>query len=160
MEKNEIREALEHDGHLFDNAIVRHSFTPYLRDYDVVVETTTRSQYLYRFSHCPFAQVTTSVGDAVWRESWDDVFTDYLRWLKAGEPDGYVWGICESEAYPGAKYLEDSELAQEWTSRLGKLMHEVLIETNGYNIRLLFHDLSVKELSAGDPEWVARPPMS
>jgi hypothetical protein len=160
VDKNDIREALEHDGHLFDSGIVRHSFTPYLRDYDVVVETPGRSQYLYRFSHCPFAQVTTRVGDKVWRQSWDDIFTDYSRWLKAGQPDGYVWGICESLAYPGAKYLQDSSVAQEWMSRLGKIMHEVLIETNGHDIRLVFHDLSVKELGEGDPEWVKRPPVT
>ena len=65
--------------------------------------------------------------------------------LKRAFLDGYVWGVCESTVYPGAKYITDSRLAQEWTSRLGKLMHEVLIETNGHNFHLVFHDLSVRE---------------
>lgn len=156
VESSEMQEALER-GPLFDSAIIRHGFTPYLRDYDIVIYHGRGLEYLYRFSHCPFAEVTTAVAGKDWKSSWDDVFTDYSEWLKSGSPDGYVWGICESEVYPGAKYIRDSILAQEWTSKLGNQMHEVLIETNAYNIRLVFHDLSVKELLETDPEWLKQP---
>ncbi|HLZ50048.1 MAG TPA: hypothetical protein VKP61_04815 [Candidatus Acidoferrum sp.] len=153
MKSSEIREELER-GQLFDGAIVRHGFTPYLRDYDIVAYFAKGPEYLYRFSHCPIAEVTTAVPDDVWQRSWGDDFIDYSEWLKSGEPAGYVWGVCESTVYPGAKYIADSRLAQEWTSRLGKQMHEVLIITNGHNLHLVFHDLSVKKLKETDPEWV------
>jgi hypothetical protein len=153
VNSHEIKEALER-GQLFDSAIVRHGFTPYLRDYDIVAYFGPGPQHLHRFSHCPLAEVTTAVPDDVWRRSWGDNFIDYSEWLKSGEPVGYVWGVCESTAYPGAKYITDSGLAREWTSRLGKPMHEVLIKTNGHNFRLLFHDLGIKELKQTDPEWV------
>jgi len=159
VEIGEIQELLER-GPLFDNAIGRHGFTSYLRDYDVVVFFGQGQEYLYRFSHCPFVEVITAVGDNVWQRSWDDNFISYSAWLKSGEPDGYVWGICESAAYPGAKYIRDSSFAREWASRLGKPMHEVAIETNGHNIRLVFHDLSVKELKESDLEWVKQTPQT
>lgn len=154
MTPEQIREALSTDGLLFDTAISRHGFTPYMRDYEVVVVVPRGSQHVFRFSHCPFVEVFTGVRDEVWRHSWDDVFTDYSAWEAAGQPAGYVWGVCDSLAFPGPTYLEDSKLAEEWTSRLGKLMHEVLIQTNGHNIRVVFHDLHITELREGDADWV------
>jgi hypothetical protein len=83
-----------------------------MRDYEVVVVVPRGSQYVFRFSHCPFVEVITGVRDEVWRYSWDDVFTDYSAWEAAGQPKGYVWGVCDSSAYPGPTYLEDSKLAE------------------------------------------------
>ncbi|HEV2170037.1 MAG TPA: hypothetical protein VGR40_03765, partial [Candidatus Binatus sp.] len=125
----------------------------FLRDYDVVAYTNGH-QFLYRFTHCTSAWITTAVADQGWFKSWDNVFTDYASWERAGAPDGYVWGVCYSIAYPGAKYVEDSELASEWSRRLGQQMHEVRIETNGHDIGLIFHDLDVRELKESDEEWV------
>jgi hypothetical protein len=151
MTNDEMRKALQEP--LFDSAIVRHGFAVFLRDYDVVAEVNKR-QFLYRFSHCTSATVTTAVAASVWLESWADIYTNYAAWVRAGGPDGYVWGVCYSLAYPGAAYVENSAVAQEWAVRLGKPMHEVLIETNGHNLRLIFHDLSVRELKDGDEEWI------
>jgi len=61
--------------------------------------------------------------------------------------------MCEL-AYPGATYIDDSAKAKQWSNRLGKPMHEVLIETNGHSLDLVFHDLIVRELHPGDKEWV------
>jgi hypothetical protein len=115
---SEIQEALER-GNLFDAAIVRHGFTPYLRDYDLIAYFGRGPEDLYRFSHCPLVEISTAVPDDVWKHSWSDNFIDYSEWLKSGAPDGYVWGICESTVYPGAKYFADSKLAREWMSRWG-----------------------------------------
>lgn len=138
---------------LFDSNIIKHGFAPFLRDYDVIAKIN-ESQFLYRFSHCTSATITTAVGDDVWRQSWTDVYTDYSAWERAGHPEGYVWGVGCSLVYPGAKYIENSVLAREWAERLGKPMHEVRIETNGHNFDLIFHDLSVRELRQGEEEWV------
>jgi hypothetical protein len=145
---DEIRECLER-GPLFDGYIVKHGFVPFLRDYDLVVVAVAspprRPQYLYRFSHVPFATVTTAVSDEVWRKSWADDYTNFQTWQRVGSPPGYVWGVCYSVAYPGAKCVEDSILAREWSSRLGKPMHEVQIKTNGHDLTLIFHDLNMEE---------------
>lgn len=87
---------------LFDSAIVEHRFTPYMRDYDVIVETTAAApdgsgsypegRYQFRFTHCVFAKITSTVVDVTWACSWGDQFTDYDAWEESGEPEGYVWG--------------------------------------------------------------------
>ena len=73
MNKDEIEKAL-YDV-FFDSAIVRHGFASFLRDYDVLIEINGR-QFLFRFTHCVSAVIKTSVGEAAWKESWDDVFTN------------------------------------------------------------------------------------
>ena len=97
------------------------------------------------------------MADNGWRESWEDIYTDYAAWERADAPNGYVWGVCYQTAYPGAMYIENSQLASEWSRKLGKTMHEVRIETNGHDIGLIFHDLIVRELNERDEEWVKDP---
>jgi hypothetical protein len=92
------------------------------------------------------------VKDSLWRDSWGDIYIDYSAWQGSGSPAGYVWGVRYSVAYPGAKYVEDSVAAREWETRFGKPMHEVRIETNGHNIQLIFHDLSVEDIGPADEE--------
>ena len=157
---SEIREKL-HEDLLFDSAIVEHHFTPYLRDYDVIIDVPAarpdgrgsyiEGRYRYRFTHCPVVQVTTAVRDDVWRESWADLFTDAAAYEEAGTPDGYFWGVCYSDAYPGLTYVEDSTLVQGWSARFGQPMHEVRIETNGHNLSIVFHDVEVRRIAQGSP---------
>lgn len=157
MTIEEMKKALQEP--LFDSLIVRHGFAPFLRDYDLVAYIKER-QFLYRFSHCTAAWVTTAVADRVWRKSWDDIYTNRAAWELASAPDGYVWATCFSDAYPGATYVENSELAREWSVKLDKQMHEVRIETNVHDIGLIFHDLHVRELQESDSEWVKESPRS
>jgi hypothetical protein len=126
-----------------------------MRDYDLAIDVPAavsggRSPYIegcyrYRFTHCVVANVTTMVSDSIWKRSWDERFIDYSVWQAAGSPDGYVWGVCWAVAYPGLRYVETSLDAQEWTERLGRLMHEVVIETNTYELRLIFHDVDIQK---------------
>ena len=67
-------------------------------------------------------------------------------------PEGYVWGVGWSEAYPGLKYVQGSPLAQEWSDKLGKSMHQIRIETNAYNLFLVFHDVSIRKIQQGNPD--------
>jgi hypothetical protein len=145
---------------LFDNAIVEHGFTEYMRDYDVVVDAMAplpngsgsyvEGRYRLRFTHCVQACSTSSLSDDTWRVSLEDLFTDYNAWLSAGEPAGYVWGVKSMDAYPGATYIRNSVLAADWSRRLGQSMHEVRIQTNAHNLQLIFHDLKVYRIASGD----------
>lgn len=92
------------------------------------------------------------MSDESWRLSWTDEYTHYRAWEQAGEPAGYVWGVEYMVAYPGLTYIANSTLAQEWSQRLGKLLHEVLIETNGHNIRLVFYDVVITKIAQGHPD--------
>jgi hypothetical protein len=83
---DEIKKALEHP--LFDSFIIRHGFASFVRDYDVVAYIKGH-QFLYRFTHCISAWVTTAVADHVWQKSWADFLTDYnTAHQHAGAPDG------------------------------------------------------------------------
>jgi hypothetical protein len=134
---------------MFDTAILRHGFTPFMRDYQVLTEVSwerLKGQFLYRFTHCPVAQVETRVRDDVWRSSWGDEFTEYSAWQAAGEPEGFVWGVEHSVAYPGLKLEKRSSLAAQWSKRLGREMHDVTVETEAFHLRLVFHDLVVRKV--------------
>ena len=149
-----IREKLRADL-LFDQAIVAHGFAPCLRDYNLfadVLESAPGEEPTrlarWRFTHCPLAATATALSDRVWRESWDDGLTDATR-AEAAESPGYVWGVRWANAYPGMEYVEDSPLAAEWSARLGRAMHEVRVETNVRELRLVFHDVSVTRVPDG-----------
>ncbi len=158
---NIIKEKLE-SGPLFDCFINEFHFTPYMRDYDILFDMPAfapgknrsyiHSRWRYRFTHCVMAQVTTNVADANWRVSWTDEFTNFEAWTQAGKPEGFVWGSCWSEAYPGLTYVDDSNAAQEWSERLNQPMHEVTIETNVQTFRLIFHDVIIQQVATGNPD--------
>jgi hypothetical protein len=160
-----VRQKLE-AGPMFDSNIIEHHFALYMRDYNVLVETYTAvptqqssdadDRYLYRFTHCVMAYCSTVIQDETWRVSWDNVFTEYERWRQADEPPGFVWGVNYATAYPGLRYIDDSALAQRWTERLQRPMHEVVIETNVYNLQLVFHDVDIHKVTEGQPSAILR----
>jgi hypothetical protein len=157
----DLKHVLENDDLFFDNAIVSHGYAPYMRDYDIIAEVVApvpgaeenyiEGRYRYRFTHCPEVSITTAVSEKAWRESWDDTFTDLTAWRNAGEPDGFVWGVCWADAYPGMFYVDDSQTAISWSRRLGREMHEVRVETNAFTIRLVCHELRRYKMAEGDP---------
>ena len=146
---------------IFDSAILSHGFTPYMRDYDLIIEVPgvrpdgtgsyIEGRYRYRFTHCIEAAVRSNVRPEVWRESWGDEFIDYTAWQEAGEPAGFLWAVEWAGAYPGVEYVPDLEGASSWSEAVGKPMHGIRIETNAYAIDLVCHDLAVTRLAAGDP---------
>lgn len=97
------------------------------------------------------AQVTTNVADETYSQSWGEEFTDFEVWEQSGKPDGYVWGACWSNAYPGLTYIDSSPEAQQWSERLKHPMHEVTIETNCQMFRLIFHDVHIQQVATGNP---------
>jgi hypothetical protein len=143
------------ENYLLDVAILSHGFAPHMRDYDVLIEAMwgekewgdARGRYLCRFSHCPEAHCVTVLNGAAWRQSWADTFIDYAEWEKNGTPEGFVWGVCWSMAYPGMRYVDNSELAAKWSKEFEMEMHEAEIETNAFTLRLIFHDFTITKIS-------------
>lgn len=83
MEAATLQQALDD---IFDQAIVYHAFTDYLRDYEVIVHAVADPRtgippaYLrYLFRNCVQADVETAVGAEAWRRSLDDRLIDYAR---------------------------------------------------------------------------------
>jgi hypothetical protein len=143
----DIRDRL---AQLFDLPILRHGIAPYQRDYIIEAElggqSKHRGHYVFTFTHCVVANLSTTVRDDAWRESWDDLFIDYARWDQAGAPAGFVWGANWSMAYPGPTYVEGSTLAKEWSARFDHPMHEAVIETEAFKLQLVFHDLRAERI--------------
>jgi len=145
----------------FDSAIVHHGFSSYLRDYDFIVEVPAlrpdgagswiEGRYRYRFTHCVEASSHTALSAETWKASWTDEFTDYNEWERVGNPEGFVWGTEWANAYPGVKRIQPSEVSETWAQQLGQPMHEILIETNAYAVRLVCHAVRVDQLAAADP---------
>ena len=147
---------------VFDQAIVFHGFSDYMRDYEIVVHATADPRtgiapehLLYTFKHCVRATVTSAVPPEVWVRSLDERLIDDEQGV---DLDGYVWGVKSQVLYPGMKLPVQSAEAARWSADLGLLFHEAAIETNGHDISLVFSDLSVRQVEPGyAPFTVPRP---
>jgi len=147
MEADQVK-ALLGQYNIFDQSIVEHGFTQYMRDYRVVAEIYGRrsanaevsvlERYVMLFSGCVEVAYVMKV-----QLDLDDMFIDYKRYQAAGSPDGFVWAVNAAEAYPGPTYVDDSERAAVWKGKVHLPMHELSIETNVYELRLVFAELSV-----------------
>ena len=149
---------------VLDQAVVFRGFADYMRDYDVDIYATAdplkgiEPEHLrYRFTHCVRATATSAVRPDVWSRSLADEFTDYEEWLRAGEPDGYVWGVKWQGLYPGMRPMSPTDETRQWSERLGLPFQEVLIETNGHNLALAFSDLWVSTVSPDTAPFVVPP---
>jgi hypothetical protein len=142
---------------VFDNALRFHAYKPYMRDYELIVEVhvgpAEPGTYSYLFRYCVEAHIRTSVADHVYRQSLDDRLTEYDS---GKDLDGYVWGVNWSLLYPGWTLHLPSERAARWTERVGVECHEVQIESNAYDITLIFADLLVTKLSDGIDSGINR----
>jgi len=133
-----------------DFAVLAHGWAKHGRDYIIVVENSLGGdpgQHEITLTHCVRVEYETRVRDEVFQRSWSDEFTDYKRWQDAGEPDGYVWGTNWSNAYPGLVIVRNSEVADEWSARLNKAMHEITLETDRFFMRLVFHSVQSRKLN-------------
>ena len=149
------------DNDLLDAALIFHSFTPYMRDYELIVRfagSTDTVSYLFKF--CVEANVKTTVRDDAYKKSLDDRLIDYRTGV---DLDGYVWGVCWSELYPGWTLVKPSETTRRWTDRIGIDFHEVFIEGDAVSLQLMFSELAVRTLEPRqhwcehiDPSYSAR----
>jgi hypothetical protein len=138
------------DG-ISDQALVRHGFTAYMRDYELMVyrPSDPRSgippdQLRYLFRHCVVADVRSALRPETWRCSFDDRLTDHSTGV---DLDGFVWGVNWQSLYPGATLIPDSDRARHWSETLGIDFHEVRIEANAHDLTLVFSDLQVTQIS-------------
>ncbi|WP_369374454.1 hypothetical protein AB1046_08955 [Promicromonospora sp. Populi] len=141
---------------ILDQALIFHGFADHMRDYDLYVYATadprtgiSPEHLRYRFTHCVRATVTTAVRHDSWAVSLGDEFTDFSEWERAGEPDGYVWGVRWQALYPGIRLLPESTEAGHWSSELGVPFHTARVETNAHDIELVFSDLRIDQIATG-----------
>jgi hypothetical protein len=146
----------------FDQSLVFHGFTDYMRDYEMVIELSADPKtgiptefYRYVFVNCVQANVSTALPPETWARSLDERLIDYES---GSDVDGYVWGVKWQALYPGFTLVTDSQTASLWSSKVGIAFHEARVEMNGHNLDLVFSDLRVEKVAAGyvpfavDPE--------
>ena len=159
MDESELAQRLDE---VFDQGVVFHAFTDYMRDYELIVHCTadpstdiapTYQRYLFKL--CVDATVHTTLTPEIWAASLDERLIDYATGV---DLDGYVWGVKWHVLYPGARVVTDSSLAAEWSRALGIGFHEVEIETNAHKIRLVFSELTVGQLDPGYQPLQLGPP--
>jgi len=126
--------------------VVRHGYEAHGRDYAFVLGLASGLCEV-TFTHVVELAYETRVRDELWPLSWDDIFTDYEQWRRAGEPDGYVWAAPLSTAYPGIRAPAWSREAHAWTHRLKRPMFSMSIETDRFRLALVFHDVRTRWLS-------------
>ncbi len=161
MDESELVARLDE---IYDQGIVYHAFTDYMRDYEMIVHCTadplTGIAPTYQrclFKMCVHASVETTVPPQIWARSLDERLIEYETGV---DLDGYVWGVKWHVLYPGARVVPKSSRAAKWSRSLGIDFHEVEIETDAHKRRLVFSDLTVSEVDAhyqplqlGPPSW-------
>ena len=160
MDRNAMQAALDD---VFDQALVFHGFTDYMRDYELitysVADPKTRvapSFDRYLFQYCVEATITSTLTPQIWAASLDERLIDHET---GKDLDGYVWGVKWQSLYPGAKLSAKSEKADQWTRAVGIPFHEAVIEGNGHKIALIFSDLMVtRGLQAGYSPFIVQGP--
>ena len=136
---------------IYDVAIIKHGFTDYVRDYMFEIEANwigdLAGKYNLIFKHCYELIYKTLIDDDTIKQSWSDMFIDFEIWEKNNEPEGFVWGTNWSLAYPGFKEIVDSEKAKVWSKKLGKEMKEVNLQSNSFEINLIYESWSLKKIN-------------
>lgn len=162
MDEDELQRKLDT---LFDEALVYHAYTDYMRDYEMVVfssadpRSTQRPTYRrYLFEKCVYVATETAVRKDVWPKSLDERLIHGET--SVDDVEGFVWAVRFQVLYPGARLLRDSERARQWSGILGENCHEVRIEANGHNVNLVFVDLDVTEVDEGYSPFTVGPPFN
>ena len=150
VDTEQIRSAFET---AFDQALVFHSFTEYMRDYELVIQMstgagpeapTTFARYI--FTNCVEVSVTTSVSPKIWAQSLDERLIQYQT---GADLDGYVWGVNWQELYPGLELVTESARTDAWSEQLGVPFHEARIGAGAHNFTLIFSDLRIEPAEMG-----------
>jgi hypothetical protein len=120
-----------------------------MRDYELIlynaIGPAEPGLYSYLFKYCVEAHTVTSLTPESYRRSLDKRLIDWDRAYEDDSLDGYVWGTNCSTLYQWA-LIPESEKARWWREQIGLDFHEVVIESNGYTINLIFSELVVTKL--------------
>jgi hypothetical protein len=144
MDRNAIQAALDD---VFDQALVFHGFTDYMRDYELITYSVADPKTgiapsfdRYVFQYCVEATITSTLTPRTWAASLDERLVDHET---GKDLDGFVWGVKSQSLYPGGTLSAKSEIADHWARAVGIPFHEAVIEGNGHKIVLIFSDLVV-----------------
>lgn len=136
-----------------DFAVLNHGFVTHGRDYQIIIQDSIGARpgtHRLTFTHVVRADCQTALSAQGWSGSWDDVFLD---WELSKDMEGYIWGTNWSLAYPGITALSDDDEAAAWGRQIGRPMYAATLETDRFNLRLVFHSLR-SEMVADDTSLI------
>jgi hypothetical protein len=135
-----------------DFAVLDHGFAARGRDYSIVIQDCLSSgsgPYRLIFSHVVIADYRTALWPNTSPQAQGD---DFLDWDDPEASGGQGWGTSWSKAYPGLMPLPDDVDAIRWSEESGRRMHAVRLQTDRFELRLVFNGLRAERLSDGMPK--------
>ena len=132
---------------LFDNSIIKHGNLENIRDYEIVGYLSGQDfdlEVKYIFKGC-----IESCFKNVVEPKYFSMDERLLKLSKQDEPDypqpAFIWD-AGTIVYPGWKLEENTDELTRLESLYKIKFHKIVIETNAYNLSLVFHDLEVNLL--------------
>ena len=131
---------------LFDNSIVKHGNCENVRDYEIIgyisgLNFDVEVQYI--FKGCIEVIFKNTVRPEIF--SMDDRLLDLNRQFEPDYPQKFIWD-AGADIYPGWKLEENTEELRKLETLYNLKFYKFYLETNAYNLDLIFHDLEVTEL--------------
>ena len=119
-----VKELLERHS-FFDMAIIRHGFTDYMRDYEILIGSgypASEEIHRYQFVGCVEASYRSNIRPTTIVKSLPDEYVlsgpDYPD---IDDPPGFIWDVRYSNAYPGLDYIDNGERAKHWSQLLDSI---------------------------------------
>lgn len=131
---------------LFDNAIIRHGSCENIRDYEIIGYISGLNfdvEVEYIFKGCMEVNFKNTVEPESF--SMDDRLLELNRQDEPDYPQRFIWD-AGAIAYPGWKLEENTEELETLEKVYHLKFYKFYIETNAYNLDLIFHDLEVMQL--------------
>lgn len=131
-----VQEILKREG-FSDAAILRHGFTDYMRDYEIIVDARNglpnTDLHKYQFIGCVEVHYQTRVSPLIFTESLPDEFGDSgPDYPEKEDPDGFIWDVRYLTAH--WVYLEESDRSKYWSKVMKREMHQITIETEAFQL--------------------------
>jgi hypothetical protein len=145
-----VKEKLdEHD--LFDQAILRHGMLDNIRDYEIIgliYERDYDEEVQYIFKGCIKVDFKVTIKPDGY--SMDVRLLDLNRQNESDYPKGYIWGANHAVPYPALTLTENTNDLLELEKNYKLKFYRLFIETNVYELTLVFHDIETKVLKHRD----------
>lgn len=132
---------------LFDQSITRHGQAENIRDYEIIGFLSGLNFNLdvkYTFKGCIEVHYRNTVNPSGF--SMDERLLHLNRQDEPDYPSAFIWdaGVM---VYPGWKLEEGTEELNNLEKRYRLKFYKIEIETNAYDLSIVFHDLDITPLT-------------
>ncbi len=140
-----VKEKLD-EYDLFDNSIIKHGNLENIRDYEIIGYLCGQEfdlEVRYVFKGCIEVNFKNAVEPKYF--SMDDRLLDLSRQDEPDYPQAFIWD-AGTVLYPGWKLEENTKELDDLEKLYQIKFYKLIIESNAYNLVLVFHDLETAQL--------------